>query len=117
MFTFYMDDKFIEITDFSENLSGDGNLTFIVSNNSLKLDNSSFNGLNDLKEIISNGEVLLKIEDSEGHIIWESNNYILQNANFNANENGMYFSAYFNQFTSNPAEDTMEPTSREVVTE
>lgn len=100
MFTFYMNDKFIEITDFSENLSSDGNLAFTVSNNSLKLDNSSFNGLNDLREAISDGKVLLKIEDSEGHVIWENNNYILQSANFNANENGMYFSAFFNYFTS-----------------
>lgn len=117
MFTFHMDDKFIEITDFSENLSGDGNLTFSVSNNALKLNHSSFSGLNDLRAAISDGGVTLKIKDSDGHVIWEDSNYTLQNASFNANEGGMYFSAYFNQFTPSAVEGAMNPVSTEEVAE
>ena len=117
MFTFHMDDKFIEITDFSENLSGDGNLTFSVSNNALKLNHSSFSGLNDLRAAISDGEVTLKIKDSDGHVIWEDSNYTLQNASFSANEGGMYFFFFFNQFTPSAVEGPRNPVSTEEVSE
>ena len=58
MYKFHMDDKFIEITDFSESLDSTGNLTFNVSNNQLDLKNSSFTGLklSDLKELTTDNK-------------------------------------------------------------
>lgn len=109
MFTFHMDDKFVEITDFSEHLNGDGNLSFSVSNNALSLNHSSFSGLSDLRAAIADGEVTLKIKDEDGCVIWESSDYVLQNASFNANEGGVYFSAYFNQFVPQSVDGTMAP--------
>ena len=109
MFTFHMDDKFVEITDFSEHLNGDGNLSFNVSNNALSLNHSSFSGLSDLRAAIADGEVTLKVKDEDGCVIWESTDYVLQNASFNANEGGIYFSAYFNQFAPQSVDGAMAP--------
>ena len=65
MYKFYMDDKFIEITDFSESLDGAGNLTFSVSTNELDLSKSTFSGLKDLKAAIADEEIVLKVTDEK----------------------------------------------------
>ena len=99
MYKFHMDDKFIEISDFSESLDGAGNLSFNVSTNDLNLNGSSFSGLKDLREAIADKEITLKVTDEKGNVIWEDSEYDLQNASFSAGPTGMYFSAFFNQFS------------------
>lgn len=108
MYKFHMDDKFIEITDFSESLDGTGNLTFSVSTNQLDLSKSTFSGLKDLKSAIADNEIVLKVTDEKENVIWEDENYTLQNANFSASSSGVYFSAYFSQFTPTPVDGAME---------
>lgn len=107
MYKFHMDDKFIEITDFSESLDSTGNLTFNVSNNQLDLKNSSFTGLKNLREAIADKEVMLKITDNAGNVLWEDENYNLDNASFSAGASGVYFSAYFTQFSPTEVDGAM----------
>jgi len=107
MYKLHMDDKFVEITDFSETLDGNGNLTFNVSNNQLELKKSSFTGLKNLKEAIADKDVVLKVTDDGGNVIWEDADYTLDNASFSASVNGVYFSAYFTQFSPTPVDGAM----------
>lgn len=107
MYKLHMDDKFVEITDFSETLDGMGNLTFNISNNQLELSKSSFTGLKNLKEAIADSNVVLKVTDDGDNIIWEDAGYTLDNASFSAGVNGVYFSAYFTQFSPAPVDGAM----------
>ncbi len=108
MYKFHMDDKFIEISDFSESLDGAGNLSFNVSTNDLNLKDSSFTGLKDLREAIADKEVVLQVKDEAGNVLWEDAEYDLQNASFSAGPTGVYFSAYFTQFAPTPVDGAME---------
>lgn len=117
MYKLHMDDKFVEITDFSETLDGSGNLTFNVSNNQLELKKSSFTGLKNLKEAIADKDVVLKVTDDSGNIIWEDADYALDNASFSAGVNGVYFSAYFTQFSPTPVDGAMAVPEDAVVEE
>lgn len=107
MYTLHMDDKFVEITDFSESLDGNGNLTFNVSNNQLNLSHSSFSGLKALREAIADKEIILQIKDENDAVVWEDAEYDLQSASFSASSSGVFFSAYFTQFAPSPVENTM----------
>lgn len=108
MYKFHMDDKFIEVTDFSESLDGAGNLTFQVSTHDLDLKKSTFAGLRDLKAAIADKEIVLKITDEKDNVLWEDADYDLQNASFSASSTGVYFSAYFSQFAPTPVDGMME---------
>ena len=107
MYKFHMDDKFIEITDFSESLDGTGNLTFSVSTHDLDLKKSTFSGLRDLRAAIADKEIVLKVTDEKNTVLWEDSDYELQSASFNASATGVHFAAYFNQFAPTPVDGAM----------
>jgi hypothetical protein len=111
MYKLYMDDKFIEIADFTESLDSVGNLTFNVSSHQLDLTKSSFTGLKNLRDAIAQDGVMLKVTDENDNVFWEDADYSLQNASFSASPNGVYFSAYFTQFapTEVPSAMSIEP--------
>ena len=94
-YTLLVDDKTLGITSFTESLDGNGNMTFSVTANNIDMSKSTLTGLRDIREAIANNEIGLKIKDKTGHIVWQSDEYELSNANFNGNESGVYFSAYF----------------------
>jgi hypothetical protein len=92
-----VDEVQIPITNFAENLNDIGILDFNVSSTNLRGgDISTFKNLTCLKSSINDGHLELKVKDDiENVVIWESSDYMLQNASLNANESGIYFSAYF----------------------
>ena len=97
MYKLHMDDKFINITNFNESLDGQGNLTFSVSAGNLDMSQASFTGLKQLKTVLEDNELVLKLTDASDNVIWEDDGYTLSNAQFSASEGGLYFSAYFIQ--------------------
>lgn len=92
-----VDELQIPITNFSENLSEDGTLTFNVTATELtSKDMSSFRNLAALQASMADGHLNMSVSDDNG-VVWESDAYVLQNASMSANEIGMYFSAFFIQ--------------------
>ena len=89
-----VDEVQIPITNFSESLSGDGNLSFSASAVGNNADFSVFASLSALKAVMADGKTVLQVKENDA-VVWEGNGYLLTNASINADEHGRYFSAYF----------------------
>lgn len=94
MYTLYVNDVPVKISDFSESLNQGGTVSLNVSNSTLE-GNNSFKGLSALRDATKRGAFPLKIVAEDEVIVLQGNNYSLQSASFSANSNGLYFSAYF----------------------
>lgn len=89
-----VDEVQIPITNFSESLSGDGNLNFSASAVGNNADFTVFASLSALREVMADGKAVLQVKENDA-VVWEGNGYILANASISADESGRYFSAYF----------------------
>lgn len=94
----------IPVSNFSESLGSNGELSFSATSNGIKdLSDTTFKSLGAIQQEMSDKQLNLKIEDENENVLWESAEYVLNNASFGASESGVYFAAYFIQNVSENA--------------
>lgn len=90
----HIDDVYLPVDTFSENLDGLGNLNFSVSTSRIDFSASSFTSLVDIKRTMSDKILNLSITCEE-NVVWSSNDYLLSTANLSVGEGGASFYANF----------------------